>query len=514
MKKLSKGAQSRPTFLRADWQEMGKRHRQTGMVPPRDHEAPRRWWDRCFEPVDIASLVFFRIAFGVVLLGEIWQFFVHDWINELYIAPRFHFTFWGFEWARPWPGWGMYVHFFILAVLAGMVLVGLRYRLAAFLFSAAFTYLFLMERAFYLNHFYLVCLVSLLMTLVPANGAASVDAWLNPALRRSWAPSWSLWLLRLQIAIPYFYGGLAKFNGDWLAGQPMQTWMGRMENVRAVAPIFGELWLAILFSWGGLLLDLFVVPLLLWKRTRAMAFILAVAFHVMNSLMFRIGMFPWFMICATTLFLSPDWPRKLLRLPSAHSPADVRRWPLSRCEKALAAALAVLFAWELMLPFRHFLYPGDVDWTEEGSRFSWRMMLCDKVAATLFLSVDPQTREVAAVDIAPYLTSRQLTKMSYDPEMAREFAAFLKDEARRRGEDREIHVILLCSLNGRSPQLLIDPAVDLGAQTRSLSPKDWILPLSEPLPRETYSLPPSAWMHDPQVAALYQDALVRVRRGF
>ncbi len=477
-------------------------------TPPLNQATAVAWKERLIQPVDIAGLVFFRMAFGAVLLWEIWQFFSHDWIHELYIAPRFHFTFWGFAWAEPWPDWGMYLHFFLLALLAGMILVGLRYRLAALLFSVTFTYLFLMERAFYLNHFYLVCLVSLLMALVPAHRAASVDAWLNPALRSHFAPAWSLWLLRLQIAIPYFYGGLAKLNGDWLHGQPMQTWMARMDNVRVVAPTFGEPWLAVLFSWGGMLLDLFIVPLLLWKRTRAVAFVAAVSFHLMNAIMFRIGMFPWFMICATTLFLPPHWPRTLLQMAQPAPPSTGGDRPqLSRRGKMLAAAVVALFAVELTLPFRHFLYPGDVDWTEEGSRFSWRMMLCDKVAATMFLGVDAQTRAVAPLDIRSYLTERQLTKMSYDPEMAREFAAFLKEEARHQEKDLEVHAILLCSLNGRKPQLLIDPAVDLGAQERSLAPKPWITPDPGPLPSESFTAPPQEWMNDPDAAALLQRAL-------
>ena len=72
-----------------------------------------------------------------------------------------------------------------------------------------------------------------------------------------------------------------------------------------------------LFSYGGLLLDLFAVPLLLWPRTRNLTYAVTLGFHLMNAQLFNIGMFPWFMICATLLFFPPDWPRRVRPPPVA-----------------------------------------------------------------------------------------------------------------------------------------------------------------------------------------------------
>ena len=40
--------------------------------------------------------------------------------------------------------------------------------------------------------------------------------------------------------------------------------------------------------------------------------------------------------------------------------------------------LVVLFLGiQFLLPLRHLLYPGNVNWTEEGFRFAWRVMLVE-----------------------------------------------------------------------------------------------------------------------------------------
>lgn len=469
-------------------------NRQAPQLPSRQHPV----WNALFVPVDIAGLVVFRVAFGAILLWEVMRFFVNGWIAEVYTAPGFHFTYHGFEWVRPWPATGMYIHFVALGVLATLVMVGLGYRLAMALFCLGFTYVFLLEKAHYLNHFYLICLLSFLMIFMPAHRTFSLDSRLWPKLRSETAPAWSLWILRLQVAIPYVYGGLAKLNSDWLHGQPMQMRMAEMDHLRAIVPWFGEHWLALAFSYGGLLLDLLVVPLLLWRPTRYYAFALAVVFHLLNAAMFHIGIFPWLMIAATTLFLPPDWPRRLLRLSPAkslpRSPATSAPARLTSMQQLMAVVIALLFAVEMLVPFRHWLYPGNVDWTEEGTRFSWRMMLNEKPTALRITLVDPNTGETNVPEWERVLTPRQIDKLAQDPENLREFAQLLKDVLRAEGRPRwEVRVYCLASLNGRKPQLLVDPHIDLGNQPRTLWPKPWIMPLKEPLRAEPWLVPQSEW---------------------
>ncbi len=468
--------------------------------------APPALRDRLHRPVDAASLAAFRIAFGLILLWEVGRYFAFGWIHELFLRPAFLFKYPGFAWLVPPPGQGLYVIFAALAVLAAMIALGYRYRLATALFWLGFTYIALLDRTQYLNHFYLVSLLALLLSFVPANRLWSLDARRVPSLRSETTPAWSLGLLRFQVAIPYLYGGVAKLNGDWLAGQPMQIWMSRMSDVQRVAPSFGEHWLALVFSYGGLAFDLAIVPLLLWKRTRYFAFAAAVAFHLMNAVMFQIGIFPWLMIAATTLFLPPDWPRTLWNCIARKTTNPTNRPNQAESDPApirlihsihgfsFLKILAVLFiALQLLVPLRHWIYPGNVDWTEEGTLFSWRMMLSDKPAAVRFTAVDSASGMEAPLDPRNYLIPHQIERMSRDPELLRQFAAALKSDQRASGRQAEIRVLAIVSLNGRKPQLLIDPKIDLGAQRPTWWVQPWIVPLAEPLRWPPWPDPPSAW---------------------
>src|SRR5260221_9499788 len=160
------------------------------------------------------------------MLWEVIRYFQFGWIKRYYIDPQFHFSYYGFDWIKPLHGDAMYAYFVALGVLAFCIAIGFFYRASVTLFFVSFSYLFLMEEARWLNHFYLVMLLSFLLILMPAHQTFSVDSWLRPKLRKSVVPTWSLWLLRTQIGLVYFFGGIAKLNDDWLRGQPMQLWLG------------------------------------------------------------------------------------------------------------------------------------------------------------------------------------------------------------------------------------------------------------------------------------------------
>ncbi|MBC8098904.1 MAG: HTTM domain-containing protein, partial [Armatimonadetes bacterium] len=240
-----------------------------------------------FTPVDIASTVIFRIAFGAIMLWEVWRYATYGWIASSYIDPVFYFTYPGFGWVRPWAGDGMYVFFAVMGLVAVCIMLGLYYRVAIILFFGMFSYLFLLDQANYLNHFYLVCLLSFVMIFVPAQRAWSLDALWGSARLTPTIPAWALWLLRGQIAVPYFFGGIAKLNGDWLRGEPMRMWLAARTDFPVIGMWFTEEWMVYLFSYGGLLFDLLIVPLLLWRRTRWAALAVAIGFHLTNYGLFE-----------------------------------------------------------------------------------------------------------------------------------------------------------------------------------------------------------------------------------
>ena len=235
-----------------------------------------------------------------------------------------------------------------------------------------------------------------------------------------------------------------------------------------------------LFNYGGLAFDLFIVPLLLWKRTRVVAFLWVIAFHMLNMALFRIGIFPWLMLLATLLFFPPDWPRVLFkRWRRVRSEPLAIRPQFPGLTTGLIGAYMII---QLTVPLRHFVYHGNVHWSEEGHRFSWHMKLRDKQATARFFVTDPQSRQTWEVAPRLYLTARQTQKMSTRPDMILQMAHHIaRDQAVKRGLYRrlEVRARVMASLHGRDRQLLVDPTVDLAAERRSLASARWILPLNE-----------------------------------
>ena len=262
-------------------------------------------------PVDASSLAVFRIAFGAVMLWETWRIHSNDWIDKYFTGKEFYFKFWPFDFVQPLPEAGMEIQLVVMGIFALFVVLGLFYRISATGFFLMITYLFLLEKARYLNHIYLVCLLSFLMIFLPAHRTWSLDALLWPRLGSATVPGWSLWLLRFQVAAPMFFGGIAKLNFDWLRGEPMRAWL----SVRTDFPLLGQAFTNESVVWamvyGGLLIDLLFVFYMLNRRTRVFGFILVLAFHLMNARLFGIGIFPWMMIVATLVFFEPDWPRRV-----------------------------------------------------------------------------------------------------------------------------------------------------------------------------------------------------------
>lgn len=440
-----------------------------------------------FEPVDISFLVFFRILFGGILLWEVYRYFTHGWIARYFVEPAVNFTYYGFSWVKPWPGRGMYIHFFVLGLAAACVMVGFLYRLAAPVLFLAFTYVFLLDQTRYMNHFYLVCLISFLMCFLPAERGFSIDALLRRKIRSDVVPAWTLWLLRAQVGIPYFYGGLAKLNSDWIpGGEPMRTWLRPFSAVPEIGAFFKAEWVVYSFVIGGLMLDLLVVPLLLWRRTRLFAFAAAVLFNLINSVIFEIGIFPWLMLGALLIYFPPELLRRYARAFMSPGEEFLDAKPAHETsftpQRLVVGLLAAYLAFQLIFPLRHYLYPGNVSWTEEGHNFAWHMKLRTKSGEAVFTVTHPESGQTWTINPEDYLKSHQVMKVITKPDLLVHFSHFLAEEKRREGyENVEVRAHVMVSLNGRPPQLLIDPNVDLTKEQVSLLPTRWIVPLTTPL---------------------------------
>ncbi len=453
---------------------------------------------RLFEPVDAHPLALFRIVFGLCLCLESWGAVATGWVREVYLEPQLHFPF--IEGLAPLPGQGMTILYLVVGAASLMLALGLFFRVVTPIAAVGITYGFLLEKTAYINHHYLCAMLAWMLLVIPAHRVFSLDARRARAAGTPLpvtAPAWTLWLLRFQIGVVYFFGGIAKCNPDWIAGQPPGMWMA----VRADWPIVGSIFATAaapwVMVWGGLVFDLLVVPALLWRRTRVAALVAACVFHAFNQVIFQVGIFSFISIAMTLLFFPPEtiarviFRRRTEEPSSEPTPAEPAPAPVAGTEGpgrgrrlAITAALAAWGILHVFLPLRHHLIDGRVDWTEEGHRFAWRMMLRQKVGKARFFVTDPATHQVWGVDPADLLTKRQLDVGITQPDVIVQLARHI--EARFAAEhgidDPEVRARVRVSLNGREPQLIVDQWVDLTEVEHPwLGHGEWIKPVTRPL---------------------------------
>jgi vitamin K-dependent gamma-carboxylase len=450
------------------------------------------------QPIPIGPIVYFRIVFGLSFCAWATKMIAEGWFSRYYVEPVFHLKYPGFAWVGVWPREWMQWHVLVLLAASIGVAVGLTYRLSALLVAIGFTQLFLADKTLYQNHYYLISLLSWIAVILPAGNALSVDGLLRPAIRSNVAPAWTLWLVRFQIAVPYIYGGIAKLDADWLRGQPMRTSLAARSDAPLVGPFLGQEWCLWLIVYGGLLFDLLIVPALLWQKTRPLAFVLVLAFHLTNAAVFDIGVFPWLMGLLTVIFFPPKLLQRLLRLESAvpgeQLPVESTA-PGTRTLRPFGAiVLGIYVLLQLILPLRHFAYPGPANWTEQGHYFAWHMMLRGKQCGLRLHATDPATGRAGTIDLRDYLSEHQTARCARDPDMIYQLCQFIRNDLAQRGYGNlEIRALALASLNGRKPQLLIDPMVDLAAAEPPGLGCPWIMPLTEPLRERAWDVPLDQW---------------------
>jgi hypothetical protein len=451
------------------------------------------WKDRLFDPIDVSSIALFRICFGVLLLRDVHRMHSTDGIKLFYIDPPTYFPFFGFDFIRPLPGDGMYLLFGALAISAVLITVGLFYRVAMVVFTVGFAYVFLIDQTRYLNHFYFAGLLAFLMIFVPAARGWSLDALIS-GREDTRVPAWSLWILRVQMEIMLIYAGIVKLNSDWLQGEPLRVWLGGSSDLPIIGPLLLNDTITLIGSWSAAFLHLIGAMMLLFKSTRMYAFVIYCLFHISNAVFFNIDIFPWLTIAATTLFFDPDWPKvfwrrltEILRLPASlqiappSSAVGAWRIPGPVMRTAVVSFILVWTVIQVLVPLRHFRYPGLTGWHDQGYYFAWQMMLRQRDGAGVFYVRDPDTSREWLVEPRNFITAAQAKRMLERPEMLRHFAYYLeKVWAERYGtRDVEVRAFVVLSLNGRRAEPFIDPTRDLTKIDYTFGPSDWILPQKE-----------------------------------
>lgn len=438
-------------------------------------------------PLPIAPLANFRVLFGAVMFISVIRFIGKGWVHQLYVEPEFYFSYYGFEWVAPFSAGGMYLVFGLMALSALGICFGAFYRVSSALFFLSFTYVELLDKTNYLNHYYFVSVMAGLMMLLPAHRYLSVDVLLWPRIRRETVPRWTVGIIRMQLGCVYFFAGVAKLQYDWLVrAMPLAIWLPAKTNLPLIGGLMGLKWVAYAFSWFGALYDLTVPFFLLWKKTRWLAYTAVIAFHLMTWWLFPIGMFPFIMILSTLIYFPAATHVKishwLLRFaPKAREIANrPRHWNFPVRQKILLGVLAVHVLIQAFLPFRYVLYPGDLFWTEQGFRFSWRVMLMEKAGTAFFYVRDAATGRELEVDNSDFLTPNQEKMMATQPDMILQYAHFLAETYAGKGlTTPKVRAEVYVTLNGSGSRLFIDPQVNLAALESGYAHKDWILPFEQ-----------------------------------
>lgn len=472
-------------------------------------------------PIDASLLCGYRVIFGILLMFEVNQYWKNSHpLYQLEYRPHFEVLSFMEGWSTPNPD---LVYPFLLGTLACVVL-GLFTRVALVCFAAVFAYLEVLDPSRFNNHTYLICVLALWLAIVRCNAVWSLDSLVWKGKATKVVPAWHLGILRAHWFVVYFYGGLAKLSSDWLSAHPTSHWTkGAADKVPFVGPLLQYDAAGWVMAWGGLAFDLAVPALLLWRRTRIPASIVAVLFHLLNSQIFNIGIFPWFGIASLVLFYPPDILRWLMHRIVGTKPADLDaagsppQQPSLACRRCTIALLATYAAIQLLVPFRHFLYQGNVEWHGVGKAFSWRMMLSQRDtfvgititdgATGVVYEVDQAGAVPAALNRRPRREIRQIQGKSFlvpgrllsswqtqsrgvwgDVHLLSQYARFLAKEARALGiESPAVKVEAISSLNGRPFQYLVDPTIDLAsAETSIIGTPDWVVPLRPNQPLGDY----------------------------
>lgn len=429
-----------------------------------------------FTKIDNSPLLIFRIFFGILVSLECYGAILTGWVKDTLIDPQFTFNFIGFDWLQPLPGCGMYIYFFVMGTLGVGIALGYKYRFSIISFTILWTGVYLMQKTSYNNHYYLLILISAMMCFFPANTGYSLDAKKNPSIRKEHMFSYVKWVVILQLLIVYTYASVAKLYGDWLDFGIIKILMSDKAGYYVIGDLLQQPWVHKIVGVFGVLFDLLIVPALLWKPTRKIAFFVSIFFHLFNSIVFQIGIFPYLSLALIVFFFEGETIRKIFfkkKLSFTENTIEIPSF-----KNMILILGGIYFFIQLALPVRHYFIEDTVLWTEEGHRLSWRMMLRSRTGKISFKVVNKETKASTIVNIDDYLSKKQRRRIAAYPDFIWQFAQHLKKEYAEKGEDIFIYAQnSKVSINGKPYRAFIDPKVDLANEPwNHFGHHQWILP--------------------------------------
>lgn len=417
-------------------------------------------YQKLFKPIDNAPLILFRIFLGLLLFVECIGAILTGWVKENFIRPQFTFSYIGLEWLQPLEGNGMYYYFIIMGLLGILVMIGYKYRLSLGLFILLWSGVYFMQKSSYNNHYYLLLLVCIVLFFLPANRFASLDSKINPKIKQYTMPQWCTLVMIVQVAIVYFFAAISKIYPDWLDGSFAKIMLENSAFYLPFKNIFSQHWFVLFIAYSGIAFDLLIVPFLLWQRTRTIALIASLLFHLFNAVFLQIGIFPFFALTFVLFFYPPETIQKIF-FKNKKTLENVPTIPLGK--SVLLYFFVPYFMLQLALPVRHFFIKGDVFWTEEGHRLGWRMMLRLRTGEVNFKVIDKANGKDLSYDYQSKLTQKQLLFVNSKPDGIWQMAQYIKNDFKKQGKSVAVYVDSKIAINNKSPKTFIDPKVDLAA---------------------------------------------------
>ena len=426
-----------------------------------------------FKAIDNSPLIVFRILFGFLIACESFGAILTGWVKRVLTDPQFTFSFIGFEWLQPLPGFGMYFYFVLMGFFGLAIMLGYRYRIAITSYTILWAGVYFMQKSSYNNHYYLLLLISFLLIFLPANRYASLDVKQNRVSEEKTMPYWISLLFIIQVGIVYVFASLAKFYPDWLDGTFTKNLLSGTTSRPFFLELFSQKWFYLFIAYAGILFDLLIVPFLLFKKTRTLALIASVIFHIFNSITLQIGIFPFFALTFALFFYEPETIRRLFlrKKPKLEDENLSQNLYGKRIVYFLMIPYLII---QIALPLRHHFIEGDVLWTEEGHRLSWRMMLRERNGYITIQIKDLKTGNVSVYDYRKNLTDKQAQNLATKPDFIWQYCQRIKEEYK--GKPIAIYIDCKNSINRKEYKSLIDPNYDMAkAEWNYFAHNEWIL---------------------------------------
>lgn len=465
-----------------------------------------------YRPKDPASLGVVRALFGLLMVFDIPEERGLSEIDVKWGDPSIcYFPLFNFLSPLPLPWMG--IIYLIMWCGAMGIMLGFMFRISCLSFLVPYWYLFFLDKSVWNNHSYLYGIVGVLLLGSNANFYWSLDCYLGTVRANTHVPLWNYTALRFQFFLLYFYAGLKKMDRDWLEGYSMthlnQHWIFEPFKLLLTSEQV-DYWIV---HVAGFLLDLTIGFWLLFDKTRPYAFFFCSSFHLMNSRLFTIGMFPYVCLASLPIFSHADWPRKFFKLLKTsdqitlhqndncmyHSISGKKgKYSKKKSEPSpsnltwkhnvVVSLLLCHVGLQVFLPYSHFITKGYNNWTNGLYGYSWDMMVhsWDTILVVVKV-VDNDSGKEHFIDSEAWVLNNRWTKHA---DMIVQYGQCLKRNLMREREKNvklndyitsdniSLYIDVWSSLNGRFQQRMFDPRVNiLTARWAPLEETSWLMPL-------------------------------------